>query len=309
MEGSEATIARRRGQAGAKRQEERIGIGRMADLNCVSVKALHVYQDRNLVSPRFVDPESGYRYYSIDQCSRIDAISHMQALGFSLGDIVDMMDAQMPHVRKRLASQMENLRRQERELAASRAMVNSLLRSCDAVEEHPRSGEISLLELPDRLALSFPVSPVPPDDVENLAWEQAVRDVKQQLVERGLPLSLFQNVSGLIAEDDLRAGDYTTRCALVFVEEEVVDALGDIEGIEVASVPGGDHLCIYHDRSLQPDGTSAEYADIARLIAYAKQHGFEIAGDYIGETLATTPLFSYEGRESLFRMLLPVNPN
>ncbi|MEG0504947.1 MAG: MerR family transcriptional regulator, partial [Raoultibacter sp.] len=47
-------------------------IGRMAALNCVSEKALRLYQQKGLLTPVRVDETTGYRYYSYEQCSTID---------------------------------------------------------------------------------------------------------------------------------------------------------------------------------------------------------------------------------------------
>ena len=37
-------------------------------------------------TPRYTDPDTGYRYYDIAQNARLDMIAYMKELGMSLGD-------------------------------------------------------------------------------------------------------------------------------------------------------------------------------------------------------------------------------
>ena len=43
-------------------------IGQMAEYNHVTKKALMIYQKHGLLAPEKVDPETGYRYYTLQQC-------------------------------------------------------------------------------------------------------------------------------------------------------------------------------------------------------------------------------------------------
>ena len=158
--------------------------------------------------------------------------------------------------------------------------------------------------LPERAALLIDVPPVGPDDVGNARWEQAVRTAKRELVDRGFSLALFQNVSGIVREPELQARTLVTREALIFLSDELADLLRD--QLSVRTVPGGQHLTMYYPSALGPDGCSPEYPGILRMLDYAAEKGFELAGDYIGETLASASLFGFESRDSAFKMCLPV---
>ena len=46
-----------------------IPIGRFAQITHLSVKALRIYANEGLLQPMYVDPESGYRYYSLAQAA------------------------------------------------------------------------------------------------------------------------------------------------------------------------------------------------------------------------------------------------
>lgn len=66
---------------------ELLKIGELAALAGVSVKALRVYEKKNVIKPVFVDEETGYRYYSPDQLQQIESLLELQDMGFTLKEI------------------------------------------------------------------------------------------------------------------------------------------------------------------------------------------------------------------------------
>lgn len=62
-------------------------IGELAALAGVSVKALRVYESKNIIKPVEVDENTGYRYYSPDQFQVVEGLLVLQDMGFSLKDI------------------------------------------------------------------------------------------------------------------------------------------------------------------------------------------------------------------------------
>ena len=53
-------------------------IGKMAEMNRISIPTLRLYDKKGLLKPRYIDPESGYRYYDIHQNARLDMIAYMK---------------------------------------------------------------------------------------------------------------------------------------------------------------------------------------------------------------------------------------
>lgn len=56
-------------------------------MNHVTVKTLHHYDDIGLLKPYVIDPESGYRYYTIGQSYTLHRINALKQIGFGLDDI------------------------------------------------------------------------------------------------------------------------------------------------------------------------------------------------------------------------------
>lgn len=66
-------------------------IGEVADFFHISVKAVRIYEKKGIIMPAYIDPESGYRYYTPDQLHQLAALLELKALGFSLDEIKDVM--------------------------------------------------------------------------------------------------------------------------------------------------------------------------------------------------------------------------
>ncbi len=66
-------------------------IGEFAKIAQVSVRLLRHYDDIDLFKPTDTNPESGYRYYGIEQLTRLNSILALRDLGFSLEQIGIML--------------------------------------------------------------------------------------------------------------------------------------------------------------------------------------------------------------------------
>ena len=284
-------------------KEELLSIGRMAALNCVSEKTLHLYQRKGIVEPCYVDPATGYRYYSLDQCAVLDAVTQLQSLGFSLDEIRDALHSADPQdLRGHIERHLKELQRQRCELEIAEAFAHAVLDACDLCTGGLVCDQIMFERMPDRYGLVFSIEPFSPPDFGNVAWERGVRQVKQELFSRGYPPALFQQVSGIIGIDDLKRGSLVTRKAVIFLDPAVAHALDE----PLTLIPGGQYLVTNFEYALDKNDLSPEYPAIVRMMEYAERQGFELAGDYIGETVASTPVFGYQGINSFFRCELPV---
>lgn len=67
-----------------------ISVGKFAQMCRVSVKTLRYNDQIGLLHPAFVDENSGFRYYQIDQVDDMVAISRYKRFGFSLSQIAAM---------------------------------------------------------------------------------------------------------------------------------------------------------------------------------------------------------------------------
>jgi len=76
------------------KREELISIGEMSKITGVGIQALRYYDKKNILKPTYIDPESGYRYYSFDQTVGIAVISTCVELDIPLRELVDLFDTE-----------------------------------------------------------------------------------------------------------------------------------------------------------------------------------------------------------------------
>ena len=67
-------------------------IGDFSSLSQVSIKTLRYYDERGLLSPAHIDADTGYRYYSAAQLSRLHRILALKDFGFSLEQIAKCLE-------------------------------------------------------------------------------------------------------------------------------------------------------------------------------------------------------------------------
>ena len=71
-------------------------IGRFARVSRLSVKSLRNYDESGLLPAAFVDPQSGYRYYRLEQLARADAIRSLRMVEMPLPQIAETLDGDEP---------------------------------------------------------------------------------------------------------------------------------------------------------------------------------------------------------------------
>lgn len=68
-------------------------IGEFSQIARASVKALRLYHEKGVLVPDFVDPESGYRYYSQEQVGEARVVASLKGLGFTLAEVKEILDS------------------------------------------------------------------------------------------------------------------------------------------------------------------------------------------------------------------------
>lgn len=287
---------------------ELLSAGQMADLNKVSKKALRLYEQKGLLGPRYIDPNTGYRYYAHEQCAVLDTIGQMQAVGFTLSEMKDILDNHdVALMRELLEQRTEELERKSYEIEMAQHAVGRLLRSCNVYENKPVCGRPILERMRRRRVLRFDIgrpyafTAHPAQDNPGLRlWEMALREIKQQFIERDIPLALFHNVGCIVSRESILGGAF--ECVGGFVLDERGYAADDF-----TYWPEGYYLTVSIDTMFLPNGDSAEHYWLCRLIDMANERGYRINGDYYSESVLESPLFAYEGRDMMMKLHLPVD--
>lgn len=106
-------------------------IGQLAAQAAVNVQTLRYYERRGLM-PATRRQASGYREYDADAVSRVRFIKHAQSLGFTLGDIAELLEhTACPDVRARAEQAIARIDSKLAELERMRTILTALTEECE----------------------------------------------------------------------------------------------------------------------------------------------------------------------------------
>ena len=130
----------------------KLKIGEFSKMMQVTVKTLRHYEQRGLLMPEEVDKWTGYRYYSISQMQRLNAIRDLQRQGFTLEEIKELFDAgtQMPSV-ELLTQKIEET---EQQLKLLMERHRQLLMWMDSHKQKNTMEKFSIQSLPEIIVAS-----------------------------------------------------------------------------------------------------------------------------------------------------------
>ena len=145
-------------------------IGEFSKLSRVSIRMLRHYDELGLLTPETIDPYTGYRYYSASQLVRMNRITALRAMGFSLAAIRDLL------------SHWENRSDLERHLLVKRAEAEEEARTAEwrlqlldtALErlrkdENTMKYDVTLKTMPERYVASVRMT-IPCYEREGDVW-------------------------------------------------------------------------------------------------------------------------------------------
>ncbi len=102
-----------------------VQIGDFARLGGVTVKALRFYDEQGLLHPAYVDPQTGYRYYSVNQAAALARITNLRLVDFSIAEIAQVLAQDAPD---EIAASLET---KKQALRAAKAALDRKLRLAD----------------------------------------------------------------------------------------------------------------------------------------------------------------------------------
>jgi DNA-binding transcriptional MerR regulator len=68
-----------------------ISIGRFSKLSALTVRSLRLYDEMDVLTPAFIDPDTNYRFYSLDQVPTAQQIRALREMGLSLPNIQQVL--------------------------------------------------------------------------------------------------------------------------------------------------------------------------------------------------------------------------
>ena len=276
-------------------KDDLISIGRMAELNGISVPTLRLYDEKGLLKPRYIDPETGYRYYDTDQNARLDMIAYMKELGMSLAQIAQVLEKEDISLIEELLSQKnEQIHEQMRRLKAQHAAVERAIMSIERYRKSPATGILSLEYIDRRFAFGIDCSHnFYQDDVHS--YERLLRELRIRLNEEGLQQIHSYNIGTSILKDAFIRGNF--KADRIFILTNSTDQL---DPSYLQTLDSGMYACVYLEHY------DDEIYHARKLLEHCQEMGYMISGDYICEVMTGFNVFDSDPRSMFLRLQVPV---
>lgn len=271
-----------------------LSIGKMAELNHISIATLRLYDKMGLLRPRYTDPMTGYRYYDIQQNARLDMIAYMKELGMSLSEIGDVLQKEdVTLIEEILAQKNEQIHDQIRELRVRHDAVERAINCLERYRKSPSTGTISLEYIDQRYIWAIPCD-------ENFyekdisSYEHVLATLRQALLSQGFTQIHSYNTGTSIAKTDFEEGKFIPKQVFIFSERRLEHSPG------AAVIESGMYACIYLDNY------DDEIACAEKLLRFCRDNHYIIAGDYVCEVLTEFNVFDSDRRSMFLRLQVPV---
>ena len=276
-------------------KEDLLPIGKMAALNRVTVSTLRLYDEKGLLKPRYIDPQTGYRYYDINQNARLDMIAYMKELGMSLSQIAWALQKEDISLIEELLSQKnEQIHQQMRQLKAQHDAVERAILSIERYRKSPVTGTFSLEYIDRRFVWGIPCSTnFYSDDVHS--YERLLQGLRLKLEEAGFPQIHSYNTGTSIAQKDYEEDRFLADRIFIFTTRR-----DEWESTAFHVVESGMYACVYLDNY------DEEIYYARRLREYCRENRYTIAGDYICEVMTGFHVFDNDPRTMFMRLQVPV---
>ena len=169
-------------------------IGDFSKICQVPVSALRYYADIGLLEPVKIDPDTGYRYFVLDQLPRLNRILALKDLGLSLDSIQQMLNDTLAP-----AELQGMLRLKEAELEQDLAETQARLRRVKArltqiiQEDDPPQSDVILKKVEAQNVLSIRQIIPNGQAIEALFQETSAIIMEEVIHLTGAPLTIFHD--------------------------------------------------------------------------------------------------------------------
>ena len=209
-----------------------LSIGELSKITGVHIKALRYYDSLGILSPAYVDPDSGYRYYSFCQKAIVEAIQFCVELDIPLKRFGSYTNEAASWICYRdLVDNGTRLAEEKiRSLQERLALLQSMQAEIERSEVSYRSAVPAAYSLPARACYLAPYEgPLGSDEANEL-----MKKLMMEIYGHSLKLG---NANGLLLLKE--RGEWRS---YLFVDVDAA-SIGSAEQPELLRIPAGQYLC------------------------------------------------------------------
>lgn len=117
----------------------KIQIGEFSRMTGIPVKTLRFYADEKLLGPDYIEPRTGYRYYSTDQIREATKVMNLRLAGLRLDEIRGLIQTPITETQNETVQLVEVLDRQNQILGRELSKIKIQLNAIDILKQGLKS--------------------------------------------------------------------------------------------------------------------------------------------------------------------------
>lgn len=266
----------------------------MAKLNHTTLATLRYYDKIGLLSPVYVNPDTGYRYYDIRQCLIFHIIQHNRSLDMSLDEIKQLWGySDFEELREHIQKKQDETVHALAELQLRHEELDRVLGWADHFCHRPPNGFIQMgFITAEYVYEKKAVRNYMLEDIGSVIYDAS--SIEGQLIKRGFTEGYLNFPFVTLSLDDVTHQRYRTEKLGIIVQGKNREAVG------VEQLPSSSSVFVY----FEDFSKLRTYAE--QVIAFCHDHNYTPAGDMICRLMGVLHLDDFKKTSEVYRLSIPV---
>lgn len=265
-------------------KNNRLLIGQMARLNHTTLATLRHYDKVGILSPVYVNPETGYRYYDVQQCLVFHMIQHHKALNMSLKEIKEIL-------RRNDYDFLEQI--YKKKLDEVNQALERMMKGADHFCHRPPNGFIQMgFITAEYVYEKKAVRNYVLEDIGSVIYDAS--SIEGQLIKSGFTEGYLNYPFVTLSLDDIKHLRYRTEKLGIIVQGKNREAVG------VEQLPSSTSVFVY----FEDFSKLRTYAE--QVIAFCHDHNYTPAGDMMCRLMGVLHLDDFKKTSEVYRLSIPV---
>lgn len=275
-------------------KNNRLLIGQMARLNHTTLATLRHYDKVGILSPVYVNPETGYRYYDVQQCLVFHMIQHHKALNMSLKEIKEILRRNdYDFLEQIYKKKLDEVNQALAEFEFRKEELERMMKGADHFCHRPPNGFIQMgFITAEYVYEKKAVRNYVLEDIGSVIYDAS--SIEGQLIKSGFTEGYLNYPFVTLSLDDIKHQRYRTEKLGIIVQGKN----RKIAGVE--QLPSSTSVFVY-------------FEDFSKLCIYAEQviafchaHNYTPAGDMICRLMGVLHLDDFKKTSEVYRLSIPV---
>lgn len=270
-------------------------IGQMAKLNHTTLATLRYYDKMELLSPVYVNPDTGYRYYDIRQCLIFHIIQHNRALNMSLKETRELMGcSDFERIRENIQKKQDETAKALAELQMRYEELDRALGWLDHFCHRPPDGLIQMgFITSEYVYMEKARRNYVLEDIGSVIYD--VSFLEEKLLKKGFKEGYPDFAFVTLKLDDVIHQRYRTDKLGIIIQGENKE----VEGVEKLQSSTGVFVYFENFSKLRM------YAE--RVIAFCHEHNYRPVDDMRCQLIGVLNVSDFEKTTEVFRLSIPVD--